>query len=205
MANNPSGREGSGSPVNATTKGRKVLFELLRKADVAAIQELAVKVLPEVQHKVKQYGLAQEDVQEVLNDSILVTLKAIRNGQFEFKDYHPATYTKGVARKLIANRARSKKTPLELQEAMGGQSDATPESDIISKERRAIVRELLSRLGENCRKVLLLKYFEHLKDKEVVSGKLTPYSTVASLKSKRGQCLKKLAGMAQRAGITNAL
>lgn len=187
------------------TEEVKDLFDQLRRADVAAIQALAAKVQPEIQHKVREYGLAQEDAQEILHDSILITLKAIRNGQFEFKGYHPAAYTKGVARKLIANRVRSKKTPLEFEEAMGGHSDTTPESDIISKERREIVRLLLSRLGENCRKVLLLKYFEHLRDKEVVSAKLTPYATVASLKSKRGQCLKKLAEMAQRAGIINAL
>lgn len=204
MANNQSDQEGSGIPVTVI-EGRKVLFEQLRKADVSAIQELAAKVVPEVQQKVKQFGLAKEDVQEILNDSILITLKAIRNGQFEFRNYHPAAYTKSVARKLIANRVRSKKTPVELQEAMGGQSDTTPESEIISKERRKIVRELLARLGENCRKVLLLKYFEHLKDKEIVTSKLTPYSTIASLKSKRGQCLKKLAEMAQKVGITNVL
>ncbi|MEQ8702710.1 MAG: sigma-70 family RNA polymerase sigma factor [Phaeodactylibacter sp.] len=203
MANNQSDRQGSGSPINAADKS-SILFEQLRRADVAAIQELAAKVLPEVQHKVKKFGLAKEDVQEILNDSILITLKAIRQGRFELQDYHPAAYTKSVARNLIANRVRSKKTALELQETMGGQSDTDPESDIISKERRAIVRELLSRLGENCRRVLLLKYFERLKDKDIVTGNLTPYSTVNSLKSKRGQCLKKLAEMAQKAGITKA-
>lgn len=189
------------------TKGlekSKAFFEQLRLAEVGAIQQLALLVLPELRQATKQAGLAKEDVEEILNDAILITLKAIRNGNFQFMDYHPASYTKGVARKLIANRMRSKKTPVELSETMGGESDLTPESYLRAKERQTLVRDLLSQLGENCRKVLILKYFEYLKDEEVITRKLAPYSTTASLKSKRGKCLKKLAGLAKDAGITEA-
>ncbi|MCB0644751.1 MAG: sigma-70 family RNA polymerase sigma factor [Phaeodactylibacter sp.] len=204
FSENSTSGQGASQSAREATREKQAFFDQLRRADMAAIRQLAVKVLPEVRHAVKKAGLPKEDVEEILNDAILVTIKAIRTGRFQFRDYHPAAYAKGVVRKLVANRMRSKKRPLALSEGMDGHSDFTPEDYLADKERRSIVRALLARLGENCRKVLQLKYFEYLKDEEVVSGNLAPYSTVASLKSKRGQCLKKLADLAQEAGITEA-
>ena len=183
---------------------KKAFFERLKQADVATIRSLALKVSPDVRMMVKQAGLPEADTEELLHDAIIVTLSAIRKGTFQFMNFHPAAYAKGVARKLVANRVRSKKPHAELRDGMDQEADFTPENYLKNKERVAIVRELLGRLGEDCRKVLLLKYFEHRRDQEVVEEKLAPYSTTGSLKSKRGQCLKKLAEAARRAGITEA-
>lgn len=180
---------------------KEAFFEGLRQADAPTIRALAVKVLPDIRLVAGRAGLRDEDAEEILNDAILVTLSAIRKGTFRFMGFHPATYTLGVAKKLVANRARSPKAHTELQENMAPAVDFTPESYLENKERVSIVKELLNRLGKECRKVLLLKYFEHRRDQEVVSEKLTPYSTIGSLKSKRGECLKKLAEAARKAGI----
>src|SRR5690606_14971276 len=125
-------------------------------ADVSTIRVLAAKVVPDVRRVVRQAGLDDEDIEEVLNDAILVTLSSIRKGTFQFMDFHPAAYTLGVAKKLVANRARSKKPQAELLENMTASSEFTPEIYLKNKERVAIVKELLDRLSENCRKVLLL-------------------------------------------------
>lgn len=192
-------------PENRTLEdSKKAFFDRLEQADVPTIRALAVKVVPDVRRVVRQAGLAEEDTEEVLNDAILATLQAIRKGTFQFMEYHPAAYTLGVAKKLVANRMRSKKPHTELLENLTAASDFNPETYLKDKERASIVEELLQRMGENCRKVLLLKYFELRRDKEVIEEKLTPYNTVGSLKSKREQCLKKLAETAIQAGIKEA-
>lgn len=180
---------------------KEAFFEGLRQADVSTIRALAIKVLPDIQRMIENVGLSVEDAEEILNDAILVTLSAIRKGTFQFMGFHPAAYTLGVAKKLVANRMRSPKAHIELLENMAPSTDSTPENYLENKERISIVKELLNRLSEECRKVLLLKYFEHKRDQEVVSKKLTAYSTIGSLKSKRGECLKKLADAARKAGI----
>ena len=189
---------------STATAGKKAFFERLKQADVATIRSLALMIAPEVRSLVRQAGLPGEDVEELLHDAILVTLSAIRKGAFQFIDVHPASYAKGVARKLAANRARTKKPLAEWDDRLAGTASFTPEDHLQNKERVAIVRELLDRLGEDCRRVLLLKYFEHRRDQEVIEEKLTAYSTTGSLKSKRGQCLKKLADLARNAGLREA-
>ncbi len=183
---------------------KRAFFERLKTADVPTIRALAVKVAPDVKRRVREAGLDAEDAEEVLNDAILATLQAIRKGTFQFMGFHPAAYTFGVAKKLIANSVRAKKPQTESLDNVAATSDFNPEVYLKNKERVSIVQTLLDRLGEDCRKVLLLKYFEHKRDQEVVSKKLTPYTTVGSLKSKRGQCLKKLAETVKQAGINEA-
>ncbi|MCB0571895.1 MAG: sigma-70 family RNA polymerase sigma factor [Phaeodactylibacter sp.] len=195
-------KEPQGSPPSEDFK--KAFFARLEQADISTIRVLAAKVAPDVRRIAREAGLNGQDSEEMLNDAILATLLAIRKGTFQFMGFHPAAYTLGVAKKLAANRARSKKPQTELLENVAAPSDFDPEIYLKNKERAYIVKELLSRLGEDCREVLLLKYFEHKKDREVVSEKLTPYATVASLKSKREQCLKKLAKTAREAGIKAA-
>lgn len=184
-----------------TEEDKKAFFERLAQADVSAIQALVLKVAPDVKQMCQKAGLTHEDTEELLNDAVVTTLMSIRKGTFQFMGFHPSSYTLGVAKKMVTNRWRSRKPQTEWIENVTLTSDFNPDIYVHNKERITLVKELLSRLGDECRKVLVLKYFDQKRDQEVVSEKLTPYTTVASLKSKRGQCLKKLREMAQKAGI----
>jgi len=181
---------------------KEALFDQLSRAEVPAIRALSAKITPDIRREARQAGLSLQDVEELVNDALFITVKSIRNGQFQFQDYHPAAYARGVARKLISNHLRTRKPRTEGLENVAAPSDFDPETYLKNKERKAIVRQLLARLGENCRHLLELKYFEKLKDQEIIDQQLTGFTTIGSLKSKRSQCLKKMAEAAKLAGIT---
>ncbi len=198
---NTSGKQETEGQANS----KEELFNRLARAEVPAIRILSDKITPDIRQEATRAGLTPEDAEELVSDALFITLKSIRNGQFQFQDYHPAAYARGVARKLIANRLRTRKPRPEELENVAAPSDLDPETYLKNKERQNIVRQLLARLGENCRQLLELKYFERLSDQTIIDQNLTSYTSTGSLKSKRSQCLKKLAELARAAGITEML
>lgn len=177
-------------------------FDALGRAEAPAIRQLAAKIAFVVQQAAAQAGLSPQDAEETLNDAVVITLSNIRDGRFQFMDFSPATYAAGVARKLIANRVRVKKPATMEPDNLPLLSDLNPEAYLQNKERQNLVGELLKRLEETCRQLIKLKYFDTLRDEEIVARQLTPFTSINSLKSKRSQCLKKLAALALEAGIT---
>lgn len=179
-------------------------FDALGRAETPAIRQLAAKITFVVQQAAAQAGLTPQDAEETLNDAVVITISNIRDGRFQFMDFSPATYAAGVARKLIANRIRAKKPATLEPDNLPLLSDLNPETYLHDKERQTLVGQLLKRLEETCRQLIQLKYFNTLRDEEIIDRQLTPFTSVNSLKSKRSQCLKRLAGLALEAGITSA-
>ena len=181
---------------------KKALFDALGKMNPAAVRLLAGKIEYDIRQATKNGGLSPEDAEELINDAVVITVANIKKGTFPFIDSSPVAYAKGVGRKLIANRIRKQRPKSDDLNKVQIASDFNPDKYMQDKERRNIVKTLLERLGENCRNLLQLKYFSHLRDQEAIDKGMVAYSTVGSLRAKRSQCLKELEGLARGAGIT---
>lgn len=180
---------------------KKAFYDALGMAQPVAIRALAGKISFNVKQAAKQAGLMPEDAEELLNDAVFITISNIRDGSFEFDGVSPAAYANGVVRKLISGRLRSKKARQEELKDYAHASSFDPETYLNDKELETIMGQLLGKLEENCRNLLRLKYFENLRDKEIIEQKLTPYTTTTSLKSRRNQCLNKLIEIAKATGL----
>ncbi len=182
--------------------GNQSFFNALGRAEAPAIRLLAGKIAFGVQQAAARAGLSPQDAEETLNDAVVITISNIRDGKFQYLDFSPATYAAAVARKLIANRIRTKKPAALEPDNLPLLSDLNPEAYLNDKERQTLVGQLLQRLEDTCRQLIQLKYFNTLRDEEIIDRQLTQFTSVNSLKSKRSQCLKRLAGLALEAGIT---
>lgn len=180
---------------------KRAFYDALGRVEPTAVKLLSEKIKYEVRKASKAAGLQSEDAEELLNDVVVITISNIKKGQFPFSDYSPVAYAKGVLRKLIANRIRSKKPRQEELDNLNLVSDFSPEKYMQDKERQSIVSKLLEKLGENCRNLIKMKYFKQLRDAEIIEQKMTAYSSINSLKSKRSQCLKQLEGLTRGVGI----
>jgi RNA polymerase sigma factor (sigma-70 family) len=167
-------------------------FDALGRAETTAIRALAGKISYDVKQAAMRAGLSTEDAEELVNDAVVITITNIQKQSFQFTDFSPASYALGVVRKLIANRVRTKKPVQQDLENVTLHSDLDPSAYLDSKELEAIIGKLLGHLGENCQHLLRLKYFENMRDKDIVEQAITPYNSTTSLKSKRNQCLNKL-------------
>ncbi|MEZ4954024.1 MAG: hypothetical protein R2825_10660 [Saprospiraceae bacterium] len=184
------------------SKDKQAFFAALKELDGAAIRHLSEKLSVLIKSIPNIYLLQKEDIEELKNDAILVTLKKMEEGTFVFQDYDPVTYCMAVSRKLLANLLRKRKldtVPIDNNDVV---ADFNPEKYLLQKETELEIGKLLKGLGENCEQVIRLKYYDNLRDQEVVNQKTTIYNTVDSLKNKRSQCLKKLAALVKEKGYS---
>lgn len=179
-----------------TMQDKQKHFEGLKAADPNAIRLLSRRLDQYIPTLQGIYLLQKQDIEELRNDVILLTLQKLQDGAFQFRDLELVSYALAVARKLLANRLRKRSLDTVPLENYDGVDDLNPERYYLMKEFESKIGSLLSSLGENCEKTIRLKYYDNLKDQEVIDRKLTNYNSVDSLKNKRSQCLKKLATLA---------
>jgi RNA polymerase sigma factor (sigma-70 family) len=174
-----------------------VLFDALQHRNDAAIQFVQRKTLKTVFAMARFVGLSEMDSEEILNDALIILLQKIENGAYQFQGYDPCTYVVEIAKGLIANAKRKNKRTFEDLETQYDLVDADAERYFEIKANEATVKNLLEKIGDNCQKLIRLKYLEEYKDEEIIEQKMTQYSTINTLKVKRSECMKKLSELAK--------
>lgn len=175
--------------------GNRELFDGLARIETAAICCLQEKSRGTIWSYGKMRGLGDHDLEEVLEDATVIFLEKIGNGAYEFLGMTPVTYHVEIAKRLVLKRAEKRRLPhidIDLVPVNGDDEIGNYYEQKALEEK---VTKLLGQLGENCREVIRLRYYERLPDAEVIEKKLTPYSSVGSLKVKRSECLGKLQSM----------
>ncbi|PSJ73803.1 hypothetical protein C7N43_27205 [Sphingobacteriales bacterium UPWRP_1] len=173
------------------------LFQGLKEEDSEAISYLHRKVWGKISQMGKSQMLSNENIEELINDSIVFLLLKIRKGEYLNNGNHPAIYVIKVATyKLMEyKRLQRKHQSVELETNL---KDTEDETQKISEVRDRIeeLQLLLTQLGQNCANLLRLTHIEGYKDEEIIQQSLTQYSTIATLKNKRSQCMKRLIELA---------
>jgi DNA-directed RNA polymerase specialized sigma24 family protein len=180
---------------------KEAFYHALGRAEPVAIRALAGKIAYDVERAALNAGLTAEDAEELVNDAVVITISNIQKQAFLFSDFSPVAYANGVVKKLIANRLRTKKPARQELDGVVAISDLDAEKYLDHKELELVIGDLLGKLEENCRLLLRLKYFDNLRDKDIVEKGLAPYNSAATLKSKRSQCLNKLISLAKGSRI----
>jgi DNA-directed RNA polymerase specialized sigma subunit len=67
---------------------------------------------------------------------------------------------------------------------------------LLKGERSEIIADLISKMGEECRQLLLYFYFDRLRMKRIME--LMGFSSEQVTKNKKSQCMKKLRAMATK-------
>ena len=114
------------------------------------------RVLVSVQSYVGYRSGQHTDVQDLLQDAFLVMIEKIRFGGY--KDGSLLHFWIGITKGLLRNKMkRDARTDL-VEDTLAFDQDDTdsPESLMISDERRQLLDSLLDRLGDRCKRVLIL-------------------------------------------------
>ena len=138
---------------------------------------------------VKNNGTA-DDAEDMLQESLVILWERVRSGRFE----HTAqlgTFLFGIAKNLWkrALARRRREPPADKDTEVG--DDALSVLDImIGREETNFVLESLDKIGETCRRLLLLYYWEELSMEEIAVR--MGFANATTAKSKKYQCKKAL-------------
>lgn len=174
-----------------------VLFAALQEKNDKAIQFVQRKTMKTVFSMARFVGLSEMDSEEILNDAVIILLQKIENGAYQFQGYDPCTYLIEIGKGLIANVKRKNKRTFEDIETQYDLADFSNERYFEIKENETTIKKLLAQIGDNCQKLISLKYLEEYKDEEILEQKMTQYSSINTLKVKRSECMKKLSELAK--------
>ncbi len=172
-------------------------FEGLKSSEHRAIVYLQMKAMPMVRKIVAGYGLHPELCEEILNDATMIFLRKIQTQAYQFSGHNPTTYCIEIAKRLALMATRQHQHSSENVENLSDLGDPDTAAWLAQRETADVVRQLLTQLGAPCDKVIRLQYIEGFSDEEVIRQGWTAYTSIASLKVKRSDCMKKLTELAQ--------
>lgn len=167
------------------------VLDLIRKGDEEALLALYESNRKPVTGFIMRNSGTTEDANDVLQEALVILWERIRSGRFEYKA-QLSTFIFGTAKNLWSQRLRQKKhfSSAEIDpEAHEDESPSMLES-LIETEQAKMVRDALETIGEQCRKLLLLFYWEEQSMEEIASR--LGFANADTVKAKKYQCKKAL-------------
>ncbi len=173
--------------LNTDTK----ILDLIRKGD-----EEALVMLHEANRKMimayaaRNNGTA-DDGEDLLQDALMVLWERVRAGRFDYSA-KLSTFLFATAQNLWLRRLAKKRreSPGILDPDSHPDGEVSPLEHLIENEEATLVQEALKTIGEQCRQLLLLFYWEELSMEEIAAR--MGFANADTVKSKKYQCKKAL-------------
>jgi RNA polymerase sigma factor (sigma-70 family) len=127
----------------------------------------------------------------MLQESLVVLWERVRSGQFEYTA-KLSTFIYGIVKNIWSRRLARKRmeTPTELDPERHSDGALSPLEDLMECEEAELVRTALERIGERCKQLLKLFYWEELSMEEIAVQ--MGFANSDSAKAKKYQCKKAL-------------
>lgn len=153
----------------------------LKRGDEAAWSHLTKELTPRL-YSYLRYNLPnEEDVEDVLSETLIATVRAIQNFDGAVKI---STFVYSIATRKVADFWRKRRGPLRYESDL---SDLIPSDEIDTTVRLEIQEELsiaLAKLPDASRQALLLRYHMGLSVEEVACSLDRTYKATESLLSR---------------------
>jgi len=167
------------------------ILDLIRKGDEEALVTLYESNRKPIAAYITRNSGTPEDAKDVLQESLVILWERIRDGSFEYKA-QLNTFIYATVKNLWSHRLRQKKRLSSGgidPEAHEDESPSVLES-LIATERAEMVRNALETIGDQCKKLLLLFYWEE-ESMEEIAVRLG-FANADVVKAKKYQCKKAL-------------
>ena len=167
------------------------VIDLIKKGDEEALVILyEANRRPITSFVVRNSGTPQ-DSEDMLQEALVVLWERVRAGKFEYTAQLGTFIFATVKNMWLRQLARLRReAPSELDPDTNPANGVSPLEMMIEDEQALLVREALDKLGEPCRKLLLLFYWEELSMVQIAEQ--LGFANAETAKSKKYQCKKSL-------------
>ncbi|MBI2619724.1 MAG: sigma-70 family RNA polymerase sigma factor [Ignavibacteriales bacterium] len=166
------------------------ILHLMRKGDEEALVMLYRDTRAMVASYITRNSGSPDDTEDMLQEALVILWERVRSGKFE----HTAklsTFVFATVRNLWSRRLARMRRETALQEtADPPANDPLLLDNLIEKEQHELLRQAMTRIGELCRQLLLLFYWEERPMEEIASR--LGFANADTAKSKKYQCKKNL-------------
>jgi RNA polymerase sigma factor (sigma-70 family) len=174
------------------------LLDALRDGNDSALEELFHKNRRPIASLVIRSHGTEDDVEDVLQEALVVLWERVHNGSFEYQA-KLSTFIYATAKNIwfrkLARQRRELPASDDAFEVADGNS--TPLEELEENERILAVQKAMEKIGNPCRDLLLLYYWEE-QSMEEIALKLG-FANADTVKSKKYQCKKALEKLVKKA------
>jgi RNA polymerase sigma factor (sigma-70 family) len=138
---------------------------------------------------------SRQDAEDVFQEVVVAFIELVQKDKFRGEST-VKTFLYSLNRHVWLNELKKRGRTLAREEKFEkGQEHTAPDTgDLIAdREGKAEVMRLVSELGETCRKILVLFYYENFSMKEILDA--TEYENEQVVRNKKYKCLKQLEQM----------
>ena len=136
-----------------------------------------------------------QDAQDIFQETVVTFIETVKKDKFRGES-SIKTFVVAIARNTWLNELKRRERS-DIREEIYGKSSPAEEPDvshlISEREAKQQFRDLLGKLGESCKKILILFYYENFTMKEMVNH--LPYENEQVVRNKKYKCLQQLTGM----------
>jgi len=167
------------------------ILDLIRKGDEEALVTLHRSARRPVTSYVLRNNGTADDADDILQEALIVLWERVRSGRFEYAA-QLETFLFATAKNIWLRRlARMRR---EMPATAGTMETATDDpsalDQLIESERVTLVQRALDQLGDPCKTLLLLFYWEELSMEEI--ARRMGFANAETAKSKKYQCKRAL-------------
>lgn len=175
----------------------KRLIELLRSD---TNPDEAIRYLYRTQYSmtaayIKQNSGTDEDAEDIFQEVVMVFIEVLKKNKFRAES-SISTFLYSLTRNIWLNELK-KRGRAKLRDAVFEKGKETTEMDVgylmINRELKFQLMQLVDKLGETCKKILLAFYFENQAMREILQN--LDYENEQVVRNKKYKCLKQLEQM----------
>lgn len=154
------------------------------------LKQLYAQHFPVIASFISKNNGTPADAADIFQDAVIVFYENARKDQFDLRS-SIRTYLYSICKNLWMNRLRAQKR----QTTIDDQLDAIPIEPkslevLQNNERQELIIQLMETLGEDCKKVLSLYYFDRFRMK-AIAGQMG-FANEQVAKNKKAKCMKRL-------------
>ena len=135
---------------------------------------------------------SRDDASDIFQEVIIAFVNLVRNGRFRGES-SIRTFLYSLTRNIWLNELKKRgraKTREMNYEKLGEREERAIHSSLETRQLNHRLMEVLSVLGESCKKILVLYYYENKSMKEILAS--SDYENEQVVRNKKYKCLKKL-------------
>lgn len=166
-----------------------------------ALAEVYRRVYSTIERMITANNGSVEDAEDIFHDALISFYKQVQNGLI--LTCALKTYIYSMCRNLWLKRLRKSGRSDNLDEQHNDivELDRNPEEFLIVDECASLVSSYLSKMGGDCRKIIVYSYFDQYSAEEI--AKLMAYATPQVARNKKSKCLKKFRDLVLEGGNQN--
>ncbi|MBN2426257.1 MAG: sigma-70 family RNA polymerase sigma factor [Calditrichaceae bacterium] len=171
-------------------KGDYRVIDRIRENDRTVLGELYIRYERMVERFIIKWGGQKEDAQDALQEAVITLWQKVCSNEFELKS-QIGTYILGVAKnKWRSQRRVSNRFDRDADFEKHESAELNPMELYIEEESHHEVTDALKKISEQCRRLLLMFYFEGRSMHDIAA--LLNLSSPDVAKARKYQCKKEL-------------